>query len=356
MTRSSTSPLEVRPDLRSLEGYVSPQILARHRMNTNESPLPPPADVIEAVADRLRSAELNRYPDRDANELVDALAGAYRHPREGIWVANGSNEAFLHLFLTFGGPERTSVTFEPTYSLHTLIARISGTRTRRSTRAAPGFGIDHGILTEALEGADIALFCNPNNPTARAEDHGTIEAALERCPLVIVDEAYVEFAPDRTSVADLLGSHDNLVVVRTFSKAWSLAGVRLGYVLAAPEIVAAMSKVRLPYTVSTVSQVVGTAMLERRADLRERVRSIAAERDRIAAGIETAGLRVYPSDANFVLFEVSGSPRDAWESLLQRGVLVRDVSSMQGLERCLRVTAGTPEDTDAFLTALEEVA
>lgn len=354
--------LPVRSDLEDLEAYLSPQRPARYRMNTNESPYPPPSTLLEAVTEKLEQTELNRYPDRDANALLDALSERTGWPREGIWVANGSNEVLLHLFLTFGGPERTSLTFEPTYSLHTLIARIAGNRVRSSQREAPGFGIDAGVQRRDMAGADIVMFCSPNNPTGRLEQRDSIELALETAPLVVVDEAYVEFAPHGGSVADLLGEHRNLAVVRTFSKAWSLAGVRLGYMLAASEVVTAMAKVRLPYSISTFSQFVGVAAVQHAAEEQQRIAAIVRERQRISDGLGSLGLTVHPSDANFVLFDVGGpgepDPRrteEIWRGLLDRGVLVRNYASNHRIAGCLRVTAGLPEETDAFLAALGEV-
>lgn len=349
--------LPVRPDLDDVTPYVSPQLPARYRMNTNESPFPPPPDLLEAVTERLGASALNRYPDRDANVLLDALAEATGWRRDGIWIANGSNEVLLHLFLTFGGPQRTSLTFEPTYSLHTLIARIAGNRTLQIPRRSSDFGVDPEALTDAVRETDIALFCHPNNPTGSLEDRAIIERTTREAPLVVVDEAYIEFASDGSSVADLLPKHRNLVVVRTFSKAWSLAGVRLGYMLADPSIVATMAKVRLPYGISTFTQLVGAAALSRQEEARQRISAIVAERDRLSEGVASLGLRVHPSDANFVLFEVGDPHRtqQVWDSLMERGVLVRNYASSRHLQGCLRVTAGMPEETDAFLTALKEV-
>lgn len=352
----------LRPDLDDVEPYVSPQLPARVRLNTNESPYPPPPEVVADITERLSASSLNRYPDRDAPELVEAIARRVNWPSEGIWLANGSNEVLLHLFLAFGGPQRTSVTFEPTYPLHTLIGRIAGNRTLAAERTPVTFDIDAGVQRDAMQDADIVVFCSPNNPTGGVEDRATVERALERVPLVIVDEAYIEFAGPGASVLDMLADHPNLVVVRTFSKAWSLAGVRLGYALASPEVISAMASVRLPYSISTFSQFAGLAAL-RHAELeRERIAAIVGERDRLVAGLSALGLSTYPSSANFVLFDAGDREEpDAkrterlWNALMDRGVLVRNYASHPQLAGCLRVTAGLPEETQAFLIAMEEV-
>ncbi|HET7481401.1 MAG TPA: histidinol-phosphate transaminase [Actinomycetota bacterium] len=348
--------LSVRPDLAGVAPYVSPQLPAKYRMNTNETPYPPPVALVEEVAEELKRVALNRYPDRDANRLYDAIASHVSWPREGLWVANGSNEVFLHLFLGFGGPGRSVVLFEPTYSLHTLIPTIASTEVVPLTRADDmSIDLDAARDTLRTRSPELTIVCSPNNPTGMCEPRATVESLLDEAPgLVIVDEAYIEFTDPSKSVRDLLDDHPNLVIVKTFSKAWRLAGVRIGYMLAAPALIDELARVKLPYHLSSVTQIVGAAALRHSTETLSLVRSIAAERDRIASGLEARGLRVYPSDANFVLFEVD-DPETVWNGLFERGVLVRHYGGQARLERCLRVTAGLPEETDAFLTALSEV-
>ncbi len=213
-------PLGRRPDLAEVEPYVSPQMPARVRMNTNESPYPPPRDLVEEVARRVVEVELNRYPNRDADDLRDAIAAHVEHSPGSVWVANGSNEVLLHLFLTFGGPARSVLVFEPTYSLHSLIPRIAGTSVVRAERSS-GFELDPQTARAAVErhAPDIVMLCSPNNPTGRLEDRDTVEAVLAAAAgLVVVDEAYVEFAGEGNTALPLLHDHPNLVVTRTFSR------------------------------------------------------------------------------------------------------------------------------------------
>jgi histidinol-phosphate aminotransferase len=350
------APLTVRSDLADIAPYMSPQHPARYRMNSNEAPYAPPQALIDEVASGIEAVALNRYPDRDAVDLFAAISAHNDWPREGLWVANGSNEVFMHLFLAFGGPQRSSMTFEPTYSLHTLIPRISGTRTIQLQRDAD-FHIDLDVALDTIrtEQPDVVIVCSPNNPTGGCEALGTIEALLEVAPgLVVVDEAYGEFDQHEHSARALLGAHPNLAITKTFSKAWRLAGVRIGYMLAAPALISELARVRLPYHLSAITQLIGVAAIEHATETLELVRSIATERDRISAELAALGVKVFPSSANFILFEVDESEQ-VWHELLTRGVLIRSYPGVPGLERCLRVTAGLPEETDAFVTAMKDV-
>jgi histidinol-phosphate aminotransferase len=348
--------LQVRPDLSAVAPYVSPQRPARFRMNTNESPYAPPVELVKEVATELEDVALNRYPDRDATQLYEAMSRHLDWPREGLWIANGSNEVFMHLFLAFGGSERRGLLFEPTYSLHSLIPKIASTPMTELPRAAD-FTIDVEATIDNIRrtAPDIVLVCSPNNPTGGCEPLATVRALLAEAPgLVVVDEAYIEFASPRESVRDLLDDHPNLVLIKTFSKAWRLAGVRIGYMLADPVLISELARVRLPYHLSAPTQIVGRAALRHATQTLELVRSIAEQRDRITLELQALGVLTYPSRANFVLFEVEDWP-SIWQGLLDRGVLVRRYDDHHRLKRCLRVTAGLPEETDAFLAAMREL-
>ena len=346
----------IRPDLESVAPYVSPQMPARYRMNTNETPYPPPETLVEEVSEGIKKIALNRYPDRDATDLYEAISDHVAWPREGLWVANGSNEIFMHLFLGFGGPERSTLLFEPTYAMHSLIPKIGSTRVLQIDRA-DDFTIDLDAATQTIEreSPEIVIVCSPNNPTGMCEPVDAVVSLLELAPgLVVVDEAYIEFTSSAKSVRPLLHQYENLVLVKTFSKAWRLAGVRIGYMLAGPELIEALARVRLPYHLSAITQLIGVTALRHADETLKLVSAIAAERDRIAAGLAGAGFAHYPSDANFILFEVD-DPERVWKGLLDQGVLVRRYPDDPRLARCLRVTAGLPDETDAFLDALKEV-
>jgi histidinol-phosphate aminotransferase len=350
------SPLSVRPDLTAVAPYVSPQLPAQWRMNTNESPYPPPARLVEEVTAEMKDVALNRYPNRDATGMVDAIAERAKWPREGLWVANGSNEVFMHLFLAFGGPGRSAMVFEPTYSLHSLIPRIAGTDVASLGRDEHFLiDVDEAIASIEREQPSIVIVCSPNNPTGGAEPVEAVRALLRHAPgIVVVDEAYGEFASRDLSVTPLLAEEPRLVVTKTFSKAWRLAGVRIGYMMANPELVTEMARVRLPYHLSAVTQIIGRAALRHSEETLQLVSAIVRERDRIALELDALGIAAWPSDANFVLFKVDDAA-GVWQGLLDRGVLIRRYGGVRQLEGCLRVTAGLPEETDAFLGALKEV-
>jgi histidinol-phosphate aminotransferase len=349
-------PLTPRPDIADLEPYVSPQRPARWRMNTNESPYSPPAALVDELTNRLSSLALNRYPDKDARDLYRELSRHVDWSADGLWIANGSNEVLMHLFLAYGGPARSVMTFEPTYSLHSLIPRVAGTRIRNLWRDED-YVVDLEAALEEIDrtAPDIIVLCSPNNPTGNCEPLTTVRALLEAAPgIVVVDEAYGEFADPDDSVRTLLNDHRNLVLVKTFSKAWRLAGVRLGYMLADPTLIEGIERVRLPYHLSTLTQTVGELALKYADEALGMVKSIIAERDRISVELQAMGLKTSPSRANFVLFQTDDG--DAiFNRLLQGEVLVRNYSSNPALRGCLRVTAGLPEETDAFLEAMEAI-
>ncbi len=348
--------LTVRDDLLGLAPYVSPQQPARYRMNTNESPYPPPQALVEEIASELREIALNRYPDRDARRLYEVLSPHLEWPSEGLWVANGSNEVFMHLFLAFGGPGRGTLLFEPTYSMHSLIPRITGTEVIQLQRDEDLLvDLDRAVEVTTERRPEITIVCSPNNPTGGSEPLATIETLLEESRgIVVVDEAYGEFADPDNSAKPLLKDHPNLVLTKTFSKAWRLAGVRIGYMLADPNLVAELARVRLPYHLSAITQVIGEAAIRHAEETLELARAITQERDRIIVELQRMGVKSHPSDANFVLFEVEDADV-VFKQLLERDVLVRNYSEVEGLEGCLRVTAGLPEETEAFLAAMEQV-
>jgi histidinol-phosphate aminotransferase len=257
------------------------------------------------------------------------------------------------LLLTYGGPGRRVVTFEPTYALHSHIARLTGTEVVVGGRR-PDYTIDpdaaRALVAEV--GPTVVFACSPNNPTGTVEPVSTIEALLDATDgLLVVDEAYGEFAPH--SALDHVRDDGRLVVARTYSKVWSMAALRLGFAVAPPWVVEELEKVVLPYHLAAPTQIAGRVALEWGDEMSDRVLRLVAERDRVIAALEVSDrVTPFPSGANFVLFRVHASARTLWERLVQHGVLVRDCSGWPGLAECLRVTIGTPEENDAFLDAL----
>jgi len=345
----------LRDDLGTLEGYHSPQVDVPVRLNTNESPYPPPEAFVHAFAEAVASVPYHRYPDRAARSLRAALADFLGQPAERILCANGSNEILQAVLLAYGGTGRRAAVFQPGYLLHSHIARITGTSVVVGEREAD-FSLDPAAATALVteHRPDVTFVCTPNNPTGTVERRESLEAILDAAPgLVVVDEAYGEFAP--WSALELVADDRPLVVVRTFSKVWSLAAVRLGFCVAPPRVVADLEGVLLPYHLSVPTQLAGRLALGFRSEMEARVKTIVSERDRVGAGIAAVeGTTVWPSGANFILFRPAGDGHQVWQALLDRGVLVRDFSRMPGLEGCLRVTVGTPDENDAFLSALQE--
>jgi histidinol-phosphate aminotransferase len=350
--------LPIRDDLRGKSPYGAPQLDVAVRLNTNENSYPVPDAVVEAIGKAVQGElrDLNRYPDRDAVALRTDLADYLGHglTTANVWAANGSNEVQQQLLQAFAGPGRTALGFGPSYSMHPLLAAGTGTRWIGALRD-PDFGLTPSSAVAQLHEhrPDLVFLCSPNNPTGTALDPAVVDAVLAEAPgMVIVDEAYAEFArAGTTSALALLPRHPRLVVTRTMSKAFGFAGGRLGYLAADPAVVDAVQLVRLPYHLSALTQAAARAALAQRDALLATVEAIKEQRDRIVATLRSRDVRVADSDANFVLFEVGGDQRVAWQAFLDRGVLIRDV----GLPGWLRVTAGDPAETTAFLHAAEEI-
>lgn len=345
----------VRADLADVEPYGAPQLDVPVRLNTNETPFAPPAEFMKRVAERVEGLELHRYPDRRATALRTALGARFGLPPERVWAANGSNEILMQLFQAYGGPGRTLLLFRPGYSPYPLYAQIALT-----PAVEVDLDEDFGLTTTVALGAveahdpDIVIVTSPNNPTGMPVDLDVIRALHDGSrALVIVDEAYVEFGG--TSAATVLDELPRVVVTRTFSKAWRLAGLRLGYLLAHEWVIDDLRKVRLPYHLDALTQAAGLTALELADEVTAHIAVLSAERDRLYAELAAMpNVTVWPSAANFLLFRTTMEGSALFDALLARGVLIRDFSSKPRLRGCLRVTVGTPEENDRFLTALKE--
>jgi len=358
MSPAPTSPsdLPIRADLRGQTPYGAPQIDVAVRLNTNENPHPPTTGTVRDIADSVAAVAttLNRYPDREAWALRADLADYLGHGLgpEQVWAANGSNEILQQVLQVFGGPGRSAMGFEPSYSMHRLIALGTGTRWSSSPRGEE-FAIDLADARTAVarERPDVVFVCSPNNPTATSTGPDLIAALYDATPgVLVVDEAYQEFATG-PSALELLPGRPRLIVTRTMSKAFALAGARVGYLAADAAVVDVLHLVRLPYHLSTVTQAVAQAALRHRDELLASCGDVMDQRDRIVDRLRELGLPVCGSDANFVLFGGLEDQAAVWAALVERGVLVRDV----GLPGWLRVTAGTAAEVDRFLVAVEEV-
>jgi histidinol-phosphate aminotransferase len=363
--------LPIRPELAHEEPYGAPQLDVPILLNVNENPYAPSeavvADVAAAVAAATRG--LNRYPDREFRELRTALA-TYLERESGVtgldadhlWAANGSNEVMLHLLQAFGGPGRTALSFAPTYSMYPEYARDTNTAWVAGRREQD-FTLDAETAAALIREVRpaVVLLPSPNNPTGTALPLETVQHLLDvarttgpdgAATVVVIDEAYAEFRREGVpSALTLLAANPHLAVSRTMSKAFGLAGARVGYLAAAPTLVDALRVVRLPYHLSAVTQAVALAALAHTDELMAQVASLRQERDALATWLLEHGLDAVPSDANFILFGKFTDRHAVWQGLLDRGVLIRET----GPDGWLRVTVGTPEETAAFTQALVEV-
>ncbi len=352
---ASLSDLPIRDDLKGQSPYGAPQKHVRVQLNVNENSHPVPEDVARDIVESLAGAvlTLNRYPDREFTALREGLAGYLGHglTSEQIWAANGSNEIIQQLLQAFGGPGRTVLAFPPTYSMHGIITRGTGT-TWLTAERDPGYELSAETVVAAIERhrPDLVFFCAPNNPTGTPVSLEVIEAAYEGSTgMVFVDEAYAEFMPPGApSAITLLPDRHRLVVSRTMSKAFAFAGARVGYLAADPAVVDALRLVRLPYHLSALTQAAAVAALRHAPAMLAMVDDIRAQRDRLLAELPVLGYRAFDSWANFVLFDRVDDPHATFEALLERDIIIRDV----GLPNSLRVTAGTEQETTLFLEAL----
>ena len=348
--------IPLRSDLRALSGYHSPQVDVPVRLNTNEAPFSPPAAWLEAVAEAAHDIAWNRYPDRAATELREGIASLHGVSADQVFVANGSNEVLQSILLAYSGSGRNVTMFSPTYQMHAQIARVVGATVVEGKRNAD-FTLDRAEIERVVAESQpaVSFICSPNNPTGIVEPRENVEAMLAAAPgVVVVDEAYAQFSP--WSALELVDDDTPLVVTRTFSKTWSMAAARLGYLVGPRWLVADMEAVVLPYHLDAFKQRAGLLALRFVADMESRVRDIVAGRDRIVAAFADLPVTSWPSGANFVLFRPeTKSGKSVWQGLLDRGVLVRDCSSWAGLNDCLRVTVGTDDENEKFIAALKDV-
>lgn len=342
------------PQLDGLVPYDPKYLPADAFLSANENPCDIDADVRAEVMREIEKVPFNRYPDPLANDLRDLIAEANGLTREQVLVGNGGDELLFNLTLAWGGPGRKILNMPPTFSVYAANARLTGTEVVNIERLAD-YSIDEEAVLERVAQGDIDLVVvtSPNNPTGLLAPEDFLLRLLESTDaLVLVDEAYFEFS--RFTMLPHLAEHKNLILLRTFSKAFSLAGVRMGYVLAHPEVITELIKVRQPYSVDAVSQAIARVVYANRAKFEPGIAAIISERARVMEGLAgIPGVKAYPSDSNYILFEAPEAA-EAWEYLYAQGILVRDFSKSAGLEGTLRVTIGTADQNDAFLGALKD--
>jgi histidinol-phosphate aminotransferase len=350
--------LPLRDELRGIEPYGAPELEVPVPLNVNENPYGPSHELADELAEVVRglAGGLNRYPDREALALRRDLAAYLGHglTSERIWAGNGSNEVMLQVLQAFGGPGRTVLSFEPTYSMYPAYARSTGTRWVGVPRR-DDFSIDvaAGVDVIRREEPSVVLLASPNNPTGTALPLDVVDAFCSvSSGVVVVDEAYAEFRRAGVpSALSLLAERPRLAVARTMSKAFGFAGVRLGYLAASAQLVDALRLVRLPYHLSSVTQALARVALAHASEMLATVDILRAERDATVEWLTGQGFRTAESDANFVLFGTFSDSHAVWQGLLDEGVLVRETQP----DGWLRVSIGTPEQMAAFRSALETV-
>ena len=336
-----------------MSGYHSPQVDVPIRLNTNESPFPPPAQWLNDLSEIVRSIEWNRYPDRGATHLRQVIAARHGVQVNQVFVANGSNEVLQTILLAYGGSGRRVATFEPTYQMYSQIARVTGAEVvsgeRRADLTLDGFEIERVM---AMHAPAVTFLCNPNNPTGLVEPRENLQLLLRQATgIVVVDEAYAEFSD--WSALEMFSEDLPMAVTRTFSKTLSMAALRIGYVVAPSWIIENLEIAALPYHLDSFKQAATSAALGFVNEMEDRVAIIKSERDRISAFLGDLDVDVWQSGSNFILFRPrSSDAKVVWNQLLEAGILVRDCSSWPRLEGCLRVTVGTQAENSSFLSAL----
>ena len=354
--------LPLRETLRPLSPYGAPQVPAQAALNTNENPYSPSPALQKAITDAVAkvTADLNRYPDRDATVLrtklasyINELSGT-KFSAENVWAANGSNEIIQSIFLAFA--EGPVLGFTPSYSMHPLIAKVTGSVWIDGKRNADFSLVTSAAITEIQKNKPTLTFITtPNNPTGGAVTIDEIQKLADACAevggLLVVDEAYAEFSQEKSAVT-LISNNPHVIVIRTMSKAFAFAGARVGYLVSDVAVKDAMMIVRLPYHLSALTQAAAQVAIDHRQELLGGVATIIAARESVVKALHEMGLTTVPSSANFVLF--TGFKQDApqlWAALLEKGVLIRDV----GLSGYLRVTIGNEAENTLFISALKEL-
>ena len=353
--RALNSVRQSAPQLQGLVPYDPKYLPARAYLSANENPRDVETEIRQKIISAIRKVPLNRYPDPLANDLRDMIAEANGLDRDQVLLGNGGDELLFNIALAWGGPGRKFLNLPPTFSVYAANARLTGTEVVDVPRLAD-YSIDEEAVFARLGQGDIdyVIVASPNNPTGKlANEEFLVKLLNATDALVLVDEAYFEFS--RTTMRPYLAMHKNLLILRTFSKAFSLAGVRMGYILGHAEDIREFLKVRQPYSVDAVSQAIAREVFSERQKFEHGIMAIISERNRLLEELaKVPGVTVYPSDSNYILFKLESADK-VWEALYARGILVRDFSHAPMLENCLRVSVGTEEENNEFLAALREI-
>ena len=353
-----TDPLDnIKPAVRALRAYSLSPHRASIKINQNENPWDAPVEIKQEVLRRFAERQWSRYPDFIPVSLHEQLANFAGWKADGVIAGNGSNELIQALLMVAIGPGKRVLISEPTFALYKQVATVLGGDVE-TVSLTPELAYDIPALLRTVEQkqADVTIICSPNNPTGCVIEKTDLRRLLKIARgLIVIDEAYHEFA--RQSVVPLLNEHENLIVLRTFSKAMAFAALRVGYLLAAPELVTEIRKAVLPYNLNVFSQLAAEIALEKYpALLGPTVDAIIAERERLFGEVaKVRGLAPVQSKGNFMVVKADTDPRQIFAELLKRDILVRDVSGYPMLREYFRFNVGTPEENDRLLSALNEI-
>ncbi|MDQ7093655.1 histidinol-phosphate transaminase [Desulfosporosinus sp. PR] len=343
----------VRPEVRRLVPYKANHMPQCITLDANENPFPWPAGMREKLA--AESPAFNRYPDGMAQALRQAIGGYVKLSPEEILVGNGSDELIQLILLTFGGAGKSLVVHPPTFSMYQISAHLTSTAVKE-VPLLEGLYLDVEQMLQAAKAPDVhvLIVCNPNNPTGSLFPRQDIlRLVRESGKMVVVDEAYAEFSGE--TLIPELKNYPNLVILRTFSKAFGMAGLRLGYLLGQAGTIDLINRVRPPFNVNSLSQKAGILALGYLQDYQIQIQTIKDETRKLFEELaKVSGLTIYPTKANFILFRPKDS--DSWaRELLKRGFLVRNMGVLPVLGKCLRLSAGLPEENESFLQAVAEI-
>jgi histidinol-phosphate aminotransferase len=344
----------IKPEVRGLSAYTLAHFDADVKLDQNENPYELPLDLKREVVERVLRRPWGRYPEFVPASIIRTLAKFTGWAEAGILVGNGSNELIQASLMVTLGPGRAVAVPQPTFTLYKLMATTLQARVNEVFLDPERLTFDVDKLLEAARTAEVVVVCSPNNPTGNLLEREALVTLLKTAKgLVLLDEAYHEFSGQ--TAYSLLPDHRNLVVLRTFSKAMAMAGLRFGYMMAHPEIAREINKSKLPYNVNIFTLAAAELVIERRAALNQGIAALIKERDRLFGELQKrSAVSAFPSQANFILMRTPKPARQLFDALYSRGLLVRDVSAYPLLDRCLRISIGTREENDRFLTALDQ--
>jgi histidinol-phosphate aminotransferase len=343
----------IKPEVRRISAYTLKHVKADVKLDQNENPYELPQDLKEEVARRVLARPWGRYPEFVPHSTTEALSRFTGWTEDGILIGNGSNELIMAGLSVVVGSGRKVVIPQPTFTLYQLLSSVYEANVTTVPMNASDFSFNVEALEAESKNAAVTVICSPNNPTGSLLESSALRRILEGTSgLVFLDEAYHEFSGQ--TALTLLPEYPNLIVLRTFSKAMSMAGLRFGYLMAHPEVAREIHKAKLPYNVNVFTLTAAELVLERPEIMKTAIQTLIGERQRVMAELQKRpGIEVFNSCANFFLMRTKHNARDLFEALYEQGVLVRDVSSYPMMERVLRISAGTPEENNRFLAALD---